>query len=362
MARHNEKRGFGSIRKLPSGRYQARYTGPTGSIVAAPTTFTAKIDAEGWLIAERSHVEQPQSWLAPRERLEAARRAEAASRKPTFEDYAKTWLRTRKVKGTPLQPSTIRGYKIWLTKYLEPAFGPMRLDEITPAMVIAWHESMDQDKRKTLREAYALGSAIMRSATSSDGVLAGHINPFAIDGAGTIGSRSEKREELVEDPEITLIVKTVRPEWRALVWLALGCGLRFGEATALRRDRDFDLKATPPVVKVRHAISTRAGGDQYEKLPKSEAGIRDQRIPDAALKPLKEHLQKYVDAETGLLFPAPSGGWLTSSRFQEAAGGWHDVRAALERPNLNFHDLRATGATRMARAGWMSSPSPRSAH
>lgn len=148
----------------------------------------------------------------------------------------------------------------------------------------------------------------MRSATSSDGVLAGHINPFAIDGASTIGARSDKREELVEDPEITLILKTVRPEWQALIWLTLGCGLRFGEATALRRDRDFDLKSTPPVVKVRHAISTRAGGDQYEKPPKSEAGIRDQRIPDAVLEPLKEHLREYVDNKTGLLFPAPSGG------------------------------------------------------
>lgn len=218
-------------------------------------------------------------------------------------------------------------------------------------MVIAWYRGMDQDKRKTLREAYSLGSAIMRSATASDGVLAGHLNPFAIDGAGSVGARSEKREELVEDDELKVILETIRPEWRLLVWLAVGCGLRFGEATALVKDRDFNLRATPPVIKVHHAIGTRAGGPQYEKPPKSEAGIRDQRIPGAVLKPLKLHLRDYAETETGLLFPAPEGGWLTSSRFQEARGGWHDVRAALKRPTLNFHDLRATGATRMARAG-----------
>ena len=41
------KRGFGSIRKLPSGRYQARYTGPDGGEHKAPKTFAEKIDAEG---------------------------------------------------------------------------------------------------------------------------------------------------------------------------------------------------------------------------------------------------------------------------------------------------------------------------
>ena len=34
---------------------------------------------------------------------------------------------------------------------------------------------------------------------------------------------------------------TIRPEWRALVALALGCGLRFGELVAPRRS-DVDLK------------------------------------------------------------------------------------------------------------------------
>lgn len=307
MARRAERRGFGSIRKLPSGRYQARYTGPDQSTVAAPTTFTAKIDAEAWLLAERKHVEEPETWLPPAARREAARRAAEAARKPTFEAYSDAWLKSRKVKGRPLQPSTARGYRVWLNKYLNPAFGDLPLDKITPALVIQWHSSMDQDKAKTLRESYALGSAILRTAVAADGPLAGHVNPFAIDGAGSIGAVSDKREELVEDAEMPVILSTIRDEWRALVWLALGCGLRFGEATALRRTRDFDLKATPPVVKVRHAIGTEGGGRQYEKPPKSRAGVRDQRVPDAVLTPLKLHLRTYVTGRDGLLFPAPGG-------------------------------------------------------
>lgn len=363
MAGEGSRRRFGQLTKMRSARWQARYSVPLGHpsgrgswLVTAPYTFEAtrygKQAAEDWLRdEERRLAAEGAAWLPLAEKVEAERRAAQAAAKPTFSAYAEKWLETRKVRGRPLQPSTVRGYKIWIRKYLEPAFGDLPLDQITPALVIAWHEGMDQEKRKTLKESYSLGSAIMRSATSSDGVLAGYVNPFAIDGAGTIGARSDKREELVEDYEIPIILQTIRDEWQALVWLALGCGLRFGEATALRRARDFDLRSTPPVVKVRHAIGTEAGGRQYEKPPKSDAGNRDQRIPEAVWVPLRKHFSEHVAGRDGLLFPAPEGGWLTSSRFQEASGGWHDVRTALKRPGLNFHDLRATGATRMARAG-----------
>jgi len=41
-------RSFGNIRKLPSGRYQARYW-RLGKQVAADTTFASKTDARRWL-------------------------------------------------------------------------------------------------------------------------------------------------------------------------------------------------------------------------------------------------------------------------------------------------------------------------
>ena len=52
-----ERREFGSIRKLASGRHQAVHTGPDLLRHVAPTTFQAKIDAEGWLHEERTLIE-----------------------------------------------------------------------------------------------------------------------------------------------------------------------------------------------------------------------------------------------------------------------------------------------------------------
>ena len=361
MASKDYRRRFGQVNKLRSGRWQARYTVPVGhpsgrggQVVTARQTFEANTygrEAAGdWLRAEELRLTaEGASWRTLSEHAEDQRIRAAAESIPAFAEYADVWLRARKVKGKPLQESTKRGYLIWLRKYIVPTFGEMPLNAITVADVVRWYEGLPHDKGKTVRECYALAKAIMKTATAADGVLPGAVNPFAIDGAGTIGKRSDKRTEVIEDADLALILGTIRPEWRAMVALALGCGLRFGEIVALRRS-DVDLRAKPPVVRVRRAVSTGPGGKRYEKEPKSLAGIRDQRVPESVGAILTEHLRTYVTGRDGLLFPGPSGDWLQQTRFRDLSGGWRDVREAVGRP-INFHDLRATGATRLAQRG-----------
>ena len=48
------KREFGSVRKLPSGRWQARYRNTGGRMIAAPETFVTKGDATAWLAGART--------------------------------------------------------------------------------------------------------------------------------------------------------------------------------------------------------------------------------------------------------------------------------------------------------------------
>ena len=43
------RRTFGNVRKLPSGRYQARYRDPSGYRHRAPLTFATIADANRWL-------------------------------------------------------------------------------------------------------------------------------------------------------------------------------------------------------------------------------------------------------------------------------------------------------------------------
>ena len=56
MSGRSRRRGFGYVRKLPSGRWQASYLGPDLVRRTAPHTFEAKADAEGWLGGRREEV------------------------------------------------------------------------------------------------------------------------------------------------------------------------------------------------------------------------------------------------------------------------------------------------------------------
>ena len=67
-----KRRGFGGMRRLPSGRWQAFYAGPDLKRHTAPTTFSAKIDAEGWLASERRLTEDSEAWRPPKTRVAAA--------------------------------------------------------------------------------------------------------------------------------------------------------------------------------------------------------------------------------------------------------------------------------------------------
>lgn len=56
------KSSFGNVRKLPSGRWQARYTGPDGREHKAPTTFQTKSDAQTWLSLQHADITR-EKWL-----------------------------------------------------------------------------------------------------------------------------------------------------------------------------------------------------------------------------------------------------------------------------------------------------------
>ncbi|GHB79562.1 hypothetical protein GCM10010377_81970 [Streptomyces viridiviolaceus] len=64
------RRRFGAIRRLPSGRYQARYPGPDGVMRPAPFTFETTADADDWLAEKQTEIrrgewrERPAGWAS----------------------------------------------------------------------------------------------------------------------------------------------------------------------------------------------------------------------------------------------------------------------------------------------------------
>jgi integrase len=321
------KRSFGTIRRLPSGRYQAMFTTPTGSRTPAPATFAARIEAEGWLHARRLDVEAG-SWRP----VQPAR--------TSFGEYAAGWLANRHVAGRPIKTRTREHYGRILDAHLLPAFGSKPLASITPADVRAWHSTTLVDKPTMRSHAYSLLRTICASAVSDELIDA---NPARIVGAGRAKRAHTIRPASV--PELAALAAAMPDKLQSMVTLASWCALRFGELVELRRG-DVDLSAE--VIRVRRgAVRTSAG--YVVTSPKSDAGSRDVDIPPHIIPLIETHLARYVGTERDcLLFPADNGRHLQPATLYRH---WYRARAQAGRPDLRFHDLRHSGAVLAAATG-----------
>jgi integrase len=313
--------GGGSVRQLPSGRWQARWRDEHDAMHPAPDTFDTRLDAETWLDRE--------SWL------EVAAAVVVERQDPTLTVYAGAWLA-----GRDLKPRTRAHYRRLLDQQILPALGALRLSEVTPAVVRSWYGEQDRAKPTLRAHAYALLRTVMTSAVDEDIVPT---NPCRIRGAGV--SRRARSIEPATLPQLELIVAKMPEAYRPLVLLAAWCALRAGEVTELRR-RDVDVDAG--VIHVRRGVVWLEGayvvGD-----PKSAAGVRDVAIPPHLLPMLETHLDKRTaKGPDALLFPGKHGEHLPPSTLR---GMWHTARSAAKRDDLRFHDLRHTGAVLAASTG-----------
>lgn len=331
------RRGFGYIRRLPSKRYQASYTGPDTHRHVAPVTFSGKADAEGWLSNERKLIESGQ-WKSP-----AVRKAEAA--KPveieTMSEYAARWLTQRRVKGEPLRPNTMIDYKRSLRRHIDPHLGGMPVANITRADVRNWYNQLLRSvKDRPKGKAYALLRSIMNSAVEEELI---DVNPVSIRGAGATHRKHDIEPATLD--ELATIVEKMPKRLRLMVHLATWCAMRYGELAELRR-KDVDL--TNGVISVRRAVAFTPKAVTVGP-PKTKAGTRDVAVPPHLHTELKAHLKDHVKAgRNSLLFPADSGRHLHESVVYRH---WNNARKAAGRPELHFHDLRHTGATLAAQAG-----------
>jgi integrase len=326
------RRYFGSIRKLPSGRFQASYKAPDGKRHAAPMTFDSRQYADAWLSGVRTDIQRDR-WLPPNQDHDPVI---IPSNVPDFGDYAAAWLA-----GRDLSPSTRLLYENTMRKQLLPTFEDVPLSAITPAMVRDWHAKLRTQTGPTQRaSAYSLLRTILGTAVTDDVIPA---NPCRIRGAGSAPTVRDIRPATLA--ELETIVNSMPARYRLMVLLGAWCALRFGELAELRRS-DIDVKDA--IVHVRRGV-VRTGTGPVVKGPKSAAGRRDVNIPPHLMPAVRDHLSKYTrPAQDALLFPATGGGHLNPATLRWS---FHAAREEAGRPDLTFHDLRHTGAVLAAATG-----------
>ncbi len=325
-------RQFGNIRKLSSGRYQARYRGPDGRLRPAPRTFERKTDAARWLSLKETEISKGE-WIAPE-----------LGQQP-FCDYAGQWMSDRVLGGR-----TAELYTGLLRNHLLPTFGDLAMSEIGEAAIRRWRkERLDAGPRAkrpfgpvTVAKAYRLLHAILETASEEDRIIPR--NPCRITGAG---KEESGERETVPLPVIFKIAEAVPVRYRCLVLLATFADMRWGELAGLRRG-NIDLAACE--IRITETLAQLDKGGLRPGTPKSRAGRRTVAFPEEIVQEISWHLDRFAEpGERGFVFVGPKGGKLRRSNFHKSV--WVKARAAVDMPELHFHDLRHTGGTLSAASG-----------
>ncbi|WP_328338667.1 tyrosine-type recombinase/integrase [Streptomyces violaceus] len=319
-----KRRHFGRVRKLPSGRYQARYLGPDGQLRPAPETFRTKRDADDWLADKQTELRRG-DWHDP------------DAGKVPFGEYAAAWIKERELTATTRQL-----YGSLLRHHLEPAFGVVNVAEISPPVVRRWRADKlaSGTGPTTVAKAYALLRAVMGTAVADQMIRR---NPCTIKGASTVHT-PERPTATVQ--EVYDLADAMQPRYRTLVLMAGFLGLRWGELIGLhRRDIDLDHGA----VRVRRAVAELFNGQREIKAPKSAAGKRTVSIPAAIIPDIRDHLERYAEhGADGRVFLGSKGATPRRNHFNRL---WRKACSDAGIKGLHFHDLRHTGNTLAASTG-----------
>ena len=278
---------------------------------------------------------------------------------PTVASFLEDWFATN---SDTWRPSTRRCYRRAIDGFLVPAFGPLRLEQLTPAAVQRW--LTEHKTEHGARRRISLAHAALRSALADAQRL-----QLVTTNAATLVKVPKPTARVIAplDIEQAKTFLKVAGEYRlgALFSVALACGLRLGEATGLRW-QDVDL--TTGDLRVRQQLQAVGKRLVLQEL-KTEKSRRTLSLPQVCIDALRAHhteqLKERLKAgarwvDTGLVF--------TTHRVCKEGKGLHmKVGAGLhprnvlrtlylilddaKLPRVRFHDLRHSAASLLIAEG-----------
>jgi integrase len=323
MSGKRGQRQFGSIRKLPSGRWQARYRDPSGQQVPAPVTFSSKGDAAAYIAARQTDISRS-DYVDPR------------LGKVTLAAWAAQWLA---LPGK--RPRAVERDRIGLAPFLQ-ALGSVELGRLTPldiqAVVNARAETVSP---ATVHRDVAALRAVLSAAVDADMIGRSPLRKVALP------KRRAPERTTLEPAELAALIEQIPARFRALVLIAGVLGLRWGEAIALRVRDIHTLKRT---VTVAQTVEELNGTVRVVPETKTDASRRTIAAPPFLIEALAAHLAAHRPGAgpDDLVFVGDKGGVLRRS-FSQRIFNPAVERAGLE--GLTFHGLRHAAVSAMVSEG-----------
>jgi integrase len=265
------------------------------------------------------------------------------------------WIVEKRVEGQ-ITPQSLTTYLGVLERDLRPAFGALRVREVTPVAVNRVLMALSgAQKFDTARQARNVMSQVMMMCVRYG---AAPFNPVR----DAVTVRKPKREEVrtISLEDIALLRKAAR-EWEnrpalprgrrnvtllpQIVDTMLGTGLRIGECLALRTE-DLDLDAEVPTLTVTGTVVRANGRLVRQPKPKSDSSRRTITLPTFVVTAIREALDLGLDGgPDDLVFPSTKGTPRSPGRVRD------QLRAARKGIGVDVtpHDFRRTVATKVAR-------------
>jgi integrase len=310
-----KREAWGSIRKLASGRWQARYPAPDGETYTARTdddkalTFLTKTDARTWLAGVHTTIARGE-WTPP-STVAARRRAEAAAEKARsigFAEYANRWIamvRTEpKKNGKRRALGTVRSYQGKIDGYLVPEFGDLPIRELDIKRIRALTARLDSipsplnPKSKfngVTRRVLTVLMMILRQAARDGLIPAAPAVSLPRQEAVIKDVDAGVDDDVATPDQVEALYEATPKQLAIMVLLAAWCQLRRAECLGLQR-RDIEwLRDGGAILHVRRQLSANTG--DYSNELKSEAGKRSLAVPRLMLERLEAHLRDHVAAE-----------------------------------------------------------------
>jgi len=258
--------------------------------------------------------------------------------KVKFGDWAERWMATT----VHLKHKTQYDYRSLLRRHVIPRFGDLELKRIDRLAVRTWIADLEASGLSASR--IRLARQVLSSAMTA-GVESGFIVANPTSGVKVPRTRSKEKLFLTAE-QVELLADAIDEQYSALVYLLAYGGLRWGEATAVRRRR-LDLKRSR--VEVAESLADVAGALHFG--PTKTYDHRTVVLPAFVRDQLAQHLSRHRSGDLeALVFRSPEGAPLRHSNFWRRV--WVPaVRSADVPEGLRIHDLRHTCAALLIAEG-----------
>ncbi len=276
-----------SVDKLSSGRWQARYRDPEGK--QCKRSFPRKSDAVRFLTGVES-------------RLLDGSYVDPARARITVGEWATRWYAGR----VNLKPKTLASYDSLLSRRIRPTWETTPLSRVEHSAVVAWVAEMRADglSASRTRQAYHLLTAMLNDAVKDNRLSR---NPAA----GVDLPRLPKGERRYLTHQQVEELAQECGEYRTLVLTLAYCGVRWGEAAALRVRRVDLMRGRLDITEAMTEVNGRA----VFGTPKSHQ-VRSVPVP----RFLRDDLMVQLAGKgpDDFVFPSPAGAVLRVNNWRRA--------------------------------------------